>query len=454
MMVPRTSLLIWTGVLAVPAAGWLGWAPGMPPAALLLVWMGGAAIDAWRSRRLLAPCRIRAPSTFRLARGREETLMLRVACATSRTRPLRMALAAAPELGLQQPVQTVILSPGSSEQRVAWRFKPGERGRYRIVHCHLETPSRWGFWNVRGGRPLDVGCFVYPGFLTHRHHAPALFLRRGMAGIRHQRRMGKGREFEQLRDYQAGDSLDDIHWKATAKHGVPITKMYQVERTQEVYVAIDTSRLSGRPATTGAMSDASNGPSAESPDRLIERYVNAALLLGRAAELQGDRFGLLTFNDRLLEFVRARRGPRHTRACLDAVCRLQPSMVTPDFREVFRFIRQHLRRRALVTLLTQLDDPALAETFPRDLDIIRRQHVVLVCTPGDPRIQPLFSRPETVHTTEDIYVALGGHLQWRQRRDLAVALRKRNVGFLTPPDDAMITELITQYVDIKQRQSL
>jgi len=59
---------------------------------------------------------------------------------------------------------------------------------------------------------------------------------------------GKGRDFEKLREYIPGDSLDDIHWKATAKRGHPVTKVFQIERTQEVYVILDASRLSGAPS--------------------------------------------------------------------------------------------------------------------------------------------------------------------------------------------------------------
>ena len=43
-----------------------------------------------------------------------------------------------------------------------------------------------------------------------------------------------------------GDSLGDVHWKATAKRGHPVTKEFQIERTQEVYCIIDASRLSAR----------------------------------------------------------------------------------------------------------------------------------------------------------------------------------------------------------------
>ena len=49
-----------------------------------------------------------------------------------------------------------------------------------------------------------------------------------------------------LRAYLPVDSLGDIHWKASAKRGEAVTKVYQIERTHEVYVAIDSSRLSAR----------------------------------------------------------------------------------------------------------------------------------------------------------------------------------------------------------------
>src|SRR5207249_11551938 len=57
---------------------------------------------------------------------------------------------------------------------------------------------------------------------------------------------------EQLREYIPGDGFDEVHWKATAKRGRPITKIFQVERTQEVYVVIDASRLSARPIISSA----------------------------------------------------------------------------------------------------------------------------------------------------------------------------------------------------------
>ncbi len=472
MIAPRTPLLIWTAALAVPAAGWLVFAPGWLPVLLLAVWAAVGAWDARQSRRLLAGVRLDTPGVIRLARGRPATLDLTVSISgRPPPRGLELTLSAPPEICLHDVTLNLVFhppgtapakkgknapNPPAARRRAypaCWHCTPRERGHYRLSRCHARTASRWGFWHLRAVLPLEPEIRVYPGLMSDRRHAPALFLRRGMSGIRQQRLVGKGREFEQLRDYQPGDSLEDIHWKATARHGYPVTKIFQVERTQEVYLVIDASRLSARQlAPSTAAPDREGGPPPTEP--LLESFVNTALLLGRTAEMQGDRFGLLTFSDRLHGFVRARRGHGHYRTCLDAVCRLRSQPVSPDFSEVFACIRRRLRRRALIVLLTQLDDPVLAETLLHDINCIRRQHLLLVCLPTPATVQPIFSDPAAVQEPDDLYAALCGHLRWIQLRNLCDAFRRQGVHFLLTPDNRLLPELITRYLNIKQRQIL
>jgi len=94
--------------------------------------------------------------------------------------------------------------------------------------------------------PLPGEIRVYPNLHPERRNLAGLFLNRGAFGIHAQRQVGKGRDFEKLREYIPGDSYDEIHWKATAKRGHPVTKVFQVERTQEIVVVIDSSRLSAK----------------------------------------------------------------------------------------------------------------------------------------------------------------------------------------------------------------
>ena len=54
---------------------------------------------------------------------------------------------------------------------------------------------------------------------------------------------GLGRDFESLREYREGDDLRDLCWTATARHGRLITRQYQTERSQPVWIVLDCGRL-------------------------------------------------------------------------------------------------------------------------------------------------------------------------------------------------------------------
>ena len=114
-------------------------------------------------------------------------------------------------------------------------------------------------------------------------------------------------------------------------------------------------------------------------------------MLGLAAEQQGDLFGLLTFSDKIETFLRARNGQSHYHACRDALYTLRAREVAPDFDELSTFIRLRMRRRALLLFLTSLDDPVVAESFLRNMDLLCRQHLVLVNMLQPPGVQAIFS---------------------------------------------------------------
>jgi len=317
-----------------------------------------------------------------------------------------------------------------------------------------------GFWNVRSAVPARSEVRVYPNLLTERKNLAALFLNRGTFGLHAQRQVGKGREFEKLREYIPGDSYDEVHWKATAKRGHPVTKVFQIERTQEAYVIIDASRLSARkvsssefrvPSWQAPASDELGTRNPEPGTSVLERFITAALVVGLAAEHQGDLFGLLTFTNRVESFVRARNGQAHFSACRDALYTLQPQAVTPDFDELSTFIRLKLRRRALLIFLTSLDDPLLADSFVRNMDLICRQHLILVNMMRPAGAVPLFSNP-SVASLDDLYRHLGGHLLWHKLRELDKVLQRRGVGFALLDNESLSAQLVTQYLSVKRRQ--
>lgn len=441
MIVPGPRLILFAGVAFLPAAA-LGTASGSPAAwAVAAAFLVLAAADAALSRRAFRGIGAELPPLVRLAEDRPGAVEVTIRNEGKAGSRLRLGLALPRGLESERRDLRVDLPPGRASFRVAWPLVPRKRGRYVLDACHMERPSPLGLWAVRKSDPARAEVRVYPDLLAERRHVGALFLNRGTSGIHTQRQVGKGRDFEKLREYLPGDGYDDIHWKATAKRGFPVTKVYQIERTQEVYVVLDVSRLSARPAGPGGK-------------RILDRYVTAATLLAMAAERQGDLFGLAVFGDRVHRFIRAKAGKGHVTACLEALYAREPQTASPDFDELVGFLRLRLRRRALLVFLTSLDDPLLAEGFARSAEALGGRHLVLAGMIRPAEARPLFDRPGAVAEPADLYRALVGHIRWHDLRELGNVLRRRGARLALLDDATMCGELVSRYLDIKKRQIL
>ena len=458
MIVPRNRLLVWVAVIVLPFAVLL--AVETHAALVALAIMGClfvvVAADAFLAFRSLAGVEAELPPVVRMSRDRTAKVEVRIRNGGQSARTIRVGLAMPVEIESDVEDVTVALPDRCEYSRLSWSCVPRHRGKFLLDTVHLEGVSPMGFWAGRKRVRAHCEMRAYPNLLTERNSLAALFLNRSAFGIHAQRQVGKGRDFEKLREYVPGDGFDEVHWKATARRGRPITKVFQIERTQEVYVIVDASRLSARKVvqrTNGFGASHSGNASISAPTVALERFITAALVLGLAAEQQGDHFGLLTFSDRIGTFLRASSGKAHYSACRDALYTLQPKIVSPDYDEICAFIRTRLRHRALLIFLTALDDPALSESFVRNMDLIRNQHLVLVNMLHPSGAVPVFANPE-VTAMDDLYQHLGGHLQWQQLQELDKVLRRRGVNFSMLENERLCADVVSQYLGVKRRQLL
>ncbi len=455
MIVPTSRLLLFYTVT-------------IPPLALLTALEGVAAMPAMGAGLVLilialldaayAPARSRGigvglPGTVRMTKDRQGFLEVTLSNNRAQARTLRLGLPFPREVSTPQEDLLAFLPGGDQALRLQWPCTPLRRGQFDINKCHLETKSPLGLWSFRDLREISCEIRVYPNLIEERNNLAALFLNRGGYGVHTRRQHGKGKEFEKLREYIPGDGFDEIHWKATAKRRRPITKIFQIERTQEVYVTIDASRLSARPALAKGDPHAGGHTILNVTDSCLERFIAAALVLGLAAQKQGDLFGILTFSDSVHAFLRARGGKSHYSACREQLFGLHPRMVNPDYEELSTFIGLKLRRRALIILLTSLDDPVVAESFVRTMDLMGRHHLVMVNMLRPAGARPVFSNPK-IASPEEIYNELSGHILWHHLREIEKTLSRRGIHFALLDHERLCVDLVSQYMNVKQRQLL
>ncbi|SPE37915.1 conserved exported hypothetical protein [Candidatus Sulfopaludibacter sp. SbA3] len=431
MLVPSKRLLQIAVALFLPLIAAAGFSPRLaaPCGGLFALCLLVVAVDAWAGWRRAEQIAPRVPESLRLTKDVAGALPVTLQNSSGGELKVRVGLGMPEGMESETKVLDPILPSGPA--RFDWRCTGRARGDHRLRQVHIEALSPLGLWEARAAKAVDCTFRVYPNM---RDRATAgLFLKTASLGVRTYRQVGKGREFEQLRQYLSGDSFEDIHWKATAKRGYPTVKLYRVENAQEVYAVIDSSRLSAR-------------------EGILENYVNAALHLALVSERQGDRFGLVTFSNRTHKFLRARNGLDHFRLCRETIYNLRAERVSPDFRDVMTSLQLNLRRRALLVFFTSLDDALLAETFEHDIGLLARRHVVLVNVTQTTGMTPLFTQP--TENLESLYQGLAGQLLWNRMRTLKIALQNRGVKLSIVDPERIKAQVTAQYLDVKRRQVL
>lgn len=451
MITPTNRLIIWTGIVFIPFSAMI--AIAQPVVAVIvslfaLLFFLTVIADAFFSFGRLNGISIELPDIIRLSNGKEAEIPVHITNKGNMLKEIQIGFSFPPEM-LSASVDMVIeLPPDNELSSITWPCRTIRRGRSILNTCYLRTLSPLTFWNYRKKSQVNSEIRIYPDLFSDKKDIAFLFRNRGI-GVHSQRLMGKGREFEQLREYMPGDSYEDIHWKATAKRGHPVTKIFQIERTQEVYVIIDASRMSSR--TIENRTDNNQG----NDERLtiLERYISAALIMGLVTERVGDLFGLVSFSNNVESFIRAKRGKAHFNTCRDTLYTLQPMKASPDFSEIITFISMKIRQRSLLIFMTSLDDPVLADNFIQQIEILSKKHLVMVNMLNPGAVKPIFSSPDT-GSTKDVYRNLGKHLIHQNILNMEKRLKKRGIGFLMLDNEKINLQLMSQYLNIKQKQQL
>jgi uncharacterized protein (DUF58 family) len=327
---------------------------------------------------------------------------------------------------------------GHGRHAAVYHVTPRSRGAYRFGDVFLRVRGRLGMVLRlrRLSSPLTVK--VYPSLRETARFT--LMARRGrlrQMGIRAARLQGVGREFESLRDYQPDDEMRRIDWKATARRGRLVARQYEVERSQNVILALDIGR------TMLAEIDGV---------QKLDYAINAALLLAYVATLTDDNVGLLVFSDTVRTFLPPRRGRAQVFAILDAVYDLKASLADPDYRGAMGYLEAHWRRRSLLVCFTDLWDPDSSRHMISELAALQQRHLVAAVTLLDSTI--LRAASAGADSAEAMYKKAAAVQLLEDRQRAMSALAQRGVLVVDSPAEKLSAELVSRYLDVKERMLL
>jgi uncharacterized protein (DUF58 family) len=248
---------------------------------------------------------------------------------------------------------------------------------------------------------------------------------------------GVGSEFESLREYQAGDAFRLVDWKATARRGHLMISQYDIERSQNVIIALDCGRL--MTPRIGLQ-------------RKFDYALTAALSVARIAQAASDNVGLIAFAAKPLLSIAPRRGAAHVNALAHAAYDLQPRAEEPDYETIFTELRRTYSKRSLVILFTDMFDPVTSASVLSALGSLVPRHLAMCVLMNDAAIATaLDEEPRTVAGAYRTAVAM----TLADERAKAVAiLRSRGIIVVDVPANRLTVALLDAYLDVKARSLL
>ena len=226
MIAPRLGLIGWGAAIVLPLTILSTLLPGwrtltLPAITLFIVITLLDLLWSWRKHRNLE---FVVPDTVRTIAGRSFQLPLRFMAPPSQSDIIRVALALPSSFSIVTVDTLLTLKSGEPPLPILLELRGESRGIFLISQLFFDWISPLGWWIYRERQPIHCEVRVYPDLTTEGRQL-ARFLKRNEVGIHHYRHLGRGREFEKLREYEPGDSFDTIHWKATAKRRHPVTKI-------------------------------------------------------------------------------------------------------------------------------------------------------------------------------------------------------------------------------------
>lgn len=181
---------------------------------------------------------------------------------------------------------------------------------------------------------------------------------------------GRGMEFEEVREYQAGDDVRDIDWNVTARMGHPYVKIYREERELTIMLMVDVSN-SGQ---FGSVRQLKNDVAAE-----------IAAILAFAAVKSNDKVGLIIFSDIVEKFIPPKKGRNHVWRVIREVLQHKPQSKQTDINVVLDFLNKITSRRVIAFLISDF----IAKGYDQSLRITNKKHDVIAISITDPREREL-----------------------------------------------------------------
>jgi uncharacterized protein (DUF58 family) len=314
---------------------------------------------------------------------------------------------------------------------------PITRGPWEFSGLELLLGSPLRFWLLKTVHPLVSRGRTYPDFQKMAGKALRGIMEK--TGINTIPKRGQGLEFRSLRDYQNGDPVKAIDWRATSRRRKVIIREYQEGQDQQVLVLLDSGyRLHRRESSVRRP---------EGSRRLqFDGALEAALILAHVALKHGDSVAAGTFGAEDRWFP-PRKGMGVLKELMNGLYDLKSAPVPSSPFSALENTLARLHRRTFIILISNFreeDGESLSWILPR----VEKSHLLLVVSLREFEVEELAFGKSPKNDPGLVRAAAFAYLSSRRR----LYKTWEHLGLLTLETTSaeLSSALINRYLGVKR----
>ncbi|MEM7166576.1 MAG: DUF58 domain-containing protein [Planctomycetota bacterium] len=314
---------------------------------------------------------------------------------------------------------------------------PTARGHARVNALWLRWRSPLRLFRRSIELRQDLEIPVIPNVRSVRGAALRFYSSEQQSGLKTERYLGDGSEFDALREFMPGMDHRAIDWKASARHLKLLCRQFRAERNHQIILAYDTGQLMREPLDGVPK---------------LDHAINAGLLLSYVSLRAGDRVGLYSFGARPGVYAEPLGGAATIRRLSQQTAQLDYSHEETNFTLGLTNLSARLRRRSLVILMTDFVDTITAELMLDNLRRLASRHLILFVSLRDPLLEEVAARKPADQTDLNLSVLAGDQIRDRER--VLQRLKRLGIQCADTTPEQVSTELLNRYLQIRQREMI
>lgn len=309
------------------------------------------------------------------------------------------------------------------------------RGVWRFEHLWLCWTSRLKLLEFVPRLSVGAEVRVIPNIRLVQSGEITTTVMSTLYGVKENRAIGEGSEFQQLRDFVPGMDIKTIDWKRSARRRSLVAKELRAERNHHVIVALDNGYL---------MREEIGGLPK------IDHAVTAALATAWAASIGGDLVGHYSYDVKPRTF--SAPAPGRTAFARLRSWTAELDYVSRETNHTLALTELNARtpKRSLIIIFTDFVDTTSAELLVENIGILAKRHLLIFVAIRDPALEGLVeTAPDDLDGAATLVAA---NQAINERRLVFERLSRMGVTIVDAKPNAITARLISAYLEIKARE--